>query len=222
MKYIVSLSIILLIAAGCQKTPANNTKDQAQNEPANTNTHTESKTATENIPEKSTNALSFAWPISNPTQRVTKKPFGIKVSPQNSPVTPEKFSGYHNAVDFEIISGEEDVDVEITAVCEGKLLTKRTATGYGGVIVQSCTLDENPVTVVYGHIKLSSVDKKVGDAITIGERLGVLGKGYSSETDGERKHLHLGIHKGSAVNIAGYVQTEAALKDWIDIRTVLN
>jgi len=52
--------------------------------------------------------------------------------------------------------------------------------------------------------------------------LGNLGTGFSSETDGERKHLHLAIHKGSSVNILGYVQTKALLFDWLDPAKYLN
>ncbi|HZZ99469.1 MAG TPA: hypothetical protein VFK07_02035, partial [Candidatus Paceibacterota bacterium] len=49
-----------------------------------------------------------------------------------------------------------------------------------------------------------------------GDFIGNLGKGYSSQTDGERKHLHLGIHKGSAVDITGYVSSDDLLSNWLD------
>jgi len=49
----------------------------------------------------------------------------------------------------------------------------------------------------------------------------VLGKGYSAQTDGERKHLHLGIHKGTNVNLLGYVQNSQALSQWFDALTLL-
>ena len=38
---------------------------------------------------------TFTNPISNPLERIIKKPFGIKINPANSPVQPERFSGYH-------------------------------------------------------------------------------------------------------------------------------
>src|SRR4030042_789723 len=75
--------------------------------------------------------------------------------PQNSPVSPEKFKGYHTGSDFEIFPEELGVDVSVKAVCAGKLLLKEYATGYGGVAVQSCALDNNPITVIYGHLKLT-------------------------------------------------------------------
>jgi len=155
-------------------------------------------------------------PINSYHERVTKKPFGIKVSPGHSPVSPEKFSGYHTGVDFEILPGEENKDVPVNAVCPGKLLLKKWANGYGGVAVESCQLGKEAVTIVYGHLKLSSIKIKAGENIKAGEPIGILGKGYSTETDGERKHLHLGIHKGAGVNLLGYVQNKKDLDGWLD------
>lgn len=124
--------------------------------------------------------------------------------------------GYHTGVDFETTADEQNIDVPIYAACDGKLLLKKYASGYGGVAVQSCTIDNNPVTIIYGHIRLSSVAAKAGDNLKAGNKLGVLGTGYSGETDGERKHLHFGIHKGQAINILGYVQKQTDLSGWLD------
>ena len=38
-------------------------------------------------------------PIGQTEERITKKPFGIKISPENSPISPERFSGYHTGID---------------------------------------------------------------------------------------------------------------------------
>ncbi len=160
-------------------------------------------------------AHDLIWPLERAEDRITKKPFGIKVSPTDSPVSPEKFSGYHTAVDFETFPEEADSTVVVKAVCSGELRIKRAATGYGGIAVQSCTVHDQAVTIIYGHLKLSSISATVGQSLKQGETLAVLGKGFSSETDGERKHLHLGIHTGTAVDIRGYVPTADALKGWI-------
>ena len=160
-------------------------------------------------------------PISSALERVTKKPFGIKVSPNNSPVSPERFTGYHTGVDFEILPGEENIDVPISAICTGPLLIKRWANGYGGMVVQKCQLEGQDITVVYGHLKITSVMINLNDTITAGEKIGILGKGYSIETDGERKHLHLGIHKGAIPNTSGYISDPANLVNWIDITQYL-
>jgi murein DD-endopeptidase MepM/ murein hydrolase activator NlpD len=177
------------------------------------------------VPEPSTPEPELSpeliWPISRAEERITKKSFGTYVTPKNSPVSPEKFTGYHTGIDFEILEGEKDADVPVVAVCSGKLLRASTASGYGGYLVQSCVIDGKDVTVVYGHLRLSSVTPRNDQIITVGEKIGLLGTGYSKETDGERKHLHLSIHRGSSVNIRGYVSTSAGLKDWIDLRKLL-
>ncbi len=159
----------------------------------------------------------FTAPIADALARVTKKPFGIKVSPDNSPVSPERFSGYHTGVDFETTPDEADADIPVFAVCDGPLIYRGTVNGYGGVAVQRCKLNNEDITVLYGHLKLKSIAAAVNSDISAGDQLSILGQGYSAETDGERKHLHLGIHRGQEVNYLGYVPTEAQLKDWIDI-----
>jgi hypothetical protein len=164
----------------------------------------------------------IAAPISDPASRITKKIFGTHVTPQNSPVKPERFSGYHTGLDFETTAEEKDSDVAIYAMCEGKLLTKGYASGYGGYAVQSCIIESKSVTVIYGHLRLSSIKPAVGAYIKPAEELAVLGTGNSPETDGERKHLHLGIHIGSAPSLLGYVKTQDLLSGWIDPEPVLN
>lgn len=154
-------------------------------------------------------------PLEKALERVTKKPFGIQIFKATSPVQPERFSGFHTGADFETFADEQDKEMQVRAICEGKVLLKKTASGYGGVAVQECQLNNQAVTVVYGHLKFSSI-KPEGVLLKVGDVLGILGKGYSSETDGERKHLHLAVHKGVSVNILGYVQKQEDLKNWFD------
>ncbi|PIS31838.1 MAG: hypothetical protein CO001_02700 [Candidatus Portnoybacteria bacterium CG_4_8_14_3_um_filter_40_10] len=168
-------------------------------------------------PAPTSSAAQLTPSIANWQARVTKKPFGIYITPQNSPVQPERFTGYHTGVDFETFSDEQNIDVPIYAICSGPLLTKRTATGYGGIAVQACKLNDEDITVIYGHLRLASISSGIGQELKAGDKLAVLGAGFSQETDGERKHLHLGIHKGTAINILGYVQNPAELQNWIDI-----
>lgn len=158
----------------------------------------------------------FVAPISKAAERVTKKPFGIFITPQDSPVTPERFRGYHTGTDFEIFPEELNQDVSVSAVCDGILRLKEYASGYGGVAVEQCNLNGNPITIIYGHLKLASIAAKIGDSLKAGDAIGILGAAYSSETDGERKHLHLGFHKGTAISILGYVQNQSELSGWLD------
>ncbi|HTL39498.1 MAG TPA: M23 family metallopeptidase [Methylomirabilota bacterium] len=185
------------------------------NSPHLSQTSVENNSSEGQIPPSSIPTPKLADPISNAESRITKKPFGIYITPQTSPVQPEKFTGFHTGTDFETTPEEANIPVPFYAICDGKILTKRTATGYGGVLVQSCTIENQAVTVVYGHVSLTSIPKNIGDPLASGEQIGNLGHS-PDETDGERKHLHLGIHKGTAINILGYVQNQSDLSGWLD------
>ena len=160
-------------------------------------------------------------PLEKASTRTTKKPFGIFVSPAHSPVTPEKFTGYHTGLDFETTPEEQLLEIDVRAICDGQVAVKKYASGYGGVLVQRCTFNGQDVTVIYGHLNLASIQVAVSAVLHRGDVIGALGKGYSTETDGERKHLHLGIHKGAAVDIRGYVPRASDLMLWINPATVL-
>jgi murein DD-endopeptidase MepM/ murein hydrolase activator NlpD len=215
-------SVFLLSA--CSTTP-NPTTDkpvaQTKTDTAISDTPVAKITSDSIVNPTDTTSGQISEPIDNALNRVTKKPFGIKVSPNNSPVSPEKFSGYHTGTDFETLPAEQDSDVKIYAVCTGPLLLKKYASGYGGVAVQQCNIEGSDVTVIYGHLKLDSISVETAQNLTSGELIGILGKGYSTETDGERKHLHLGVHKGKTISLLGYVQNKAQLDGWIDALTLL-
>lgn len=159
--------------------------------------------------------LASSIPLEKALERITKKPFGTQISKATSPVQPERFSGFHTGADFETFADEQDKEMEVRAICEGKVLLKKQASGYGGLAIQECELKNQAVTAIYGHLKFTSI-KSEGVLLKAGDVLGILGKGYSSETDGERKHLHLAVHKGVSVNILGYVQKQEDLKNWLD------
>lgn len=158
----------------------------------------------------------FYPPLTPAADRVTKKTFGMYITPLNSPVQPEKFTGYHTGTDFEIFPDESDRPVTVNAICTGKLLIKEYASGYGGVAVQACQLNGQPITVIYGHLKLASINWNKGNMIETNNPLGILGANKSMETDRERKHLHLGIHLGTEINIRGYVSSAEQLGGWIN------
>lgn len=175
------------------------------------------------IPPLETPSQTFIIPpIENYAERVSKKPFGIKITPDDSPVQPEKFTGFHTGTDFEIFENETDIDMDIFAICPGELILKRFVSGYGGVIVQKCEIHGANFTVLYGHLDLDSIEAEIGDLINEADLIGILGDGYSNETDGERKHLHLGIYKDDEeMNLRGYVESEEELEGWVDPMLVL-
>lgn len=168
-----------------------------------------------NIAETTLTA-SVVIPIVDFFNRITKKPFGIYITPKTSPVQPEKFTGYHTGADAEATADEKDIDIPIYAVTDGTLVFAGHVNGYGGVILIRHKVGTETVTALYGHLRISSFTKKNGASVKRGDKIAVLGTGFSSETDGERKHLHFGIIKGSTINYKGYVSTKSALSAWED------
>ncbi len=197
-----------------------------KSKPEQTPAITQPMTSTQPLAEEENKASdestsTIDYPVDSAGSRITKKSYGTYVTPKNSPVNPEIFTGYHTGLDFETFPNEKDSDVVIKTICDGKLLRKTTATGYGGYAIQSCVINDKDVTVVYGHLRLNSIPAKVGDELKTGDTLGVLGTGYSTETSNERKHLHLSIHIGTSINIKGYVQNKTDLIQWMDPKKVL-
>ena len=73
---------------------------------------------------------SLRSPIDDALSRVTKKPYGLKISPQDSPVKPERFNGIHTGADFEIFSGEEEKDIsEIDIVKDWDIIKVKITKG---------------------------------------------------------------------------------------------
>ncbi len=70
-------------------------------------------------------------------------------------------------------------------------------------------------TILYGHIRPSSLPS-VGQVVKKGDQIGLLGTGYSTETDGERRHLHFAILSDNRIDIKGYVQNQNQLSGWVD------
>lgn len=128
--------------------------------------------------------------------------------------------GFHAATDFEVWRRELKWDVPVYAICNGEIQFSGFSEGYGGLVTQYCTIDAEPVTIIYGHL---AVDSLVASKTTVetGTQIGILGAARSSDTDGNRKHLHLGIRRGHVSDVRGYVQDEAELKDFIDPLSVL-
>lgn len=163
-----------------------------------------------------------AAPIDNWEERITKKPFGIFITPENSPVSPERFSGYHTGVDFETHDEEDNEEIVVKSVCDGEILQVQEVQGYGGVVIQSCEINNEKVTVLYGHLNIKSEKTvKVGDNVEAGNEISILADENSRLSGFERKHLHIGIHKGEEIIYIGYVDIEDKLENWLNIETLL-
>lgn len=162
-------------------------------------------------------------PLPNASHRATPLHFGLQVSPKpdENPIDPpERFSGYHAATDYEVSAGEVDGDVPVYAICDGEVAFSGFAGGYGGLVVQRCVIQGALATVLYGHLQIASLPEE-GAELEAGDAIGLLGAARSYDTDGNRKHLHLGIHKGRRLDVRGYVQSQAELAEYLDPATVL-
>lgn len=155
-------------------------------------------------------------PIENFFSRVTKKPFGIYITAATSPVSPERFHGYHSGADAEATTAEAKTNVDVVAVADGQVVYSGSLSGYGGIVIIAHTVNGEKVLALYGHLRLSSLTVKKNDLVTKGDRLAYLGTGYTAETDNERKHLHFAVIKGWTITYNGYVQTQKELDAWHD------
>lgn len=169
----------------------------------------------------STNGL--ALPLDNVANRPTPLHFGLHVTPdpeQNPIDPPERFTGYHAAVDFEVSADELETEVPVYAVCRGRVVYSGFAEGYGGVLVHRCRIEGEDVTVLYGHLSQEGLPAE-GATVKPGQRLGVLAAARSTDSGDTRKHLHLGIRKGRELDLRGYVQTEEELLEFHDPALIL-
>src|SRR3989344_3388920 len=98
---------------------------------------------------------SLSMPLPESERRATPLYFGLYVTPdpQTNPISPpERFTGFHVATDFEVTIEELEDDVPVSAICTGKIAFSGSAEGYGGLIIQRCTIQGESVTVLYGHV----------------------------------------------------------------------
>ena len=171
-------------------------------------------------PEVAKSSNLLPWPIDKIEQRQTLLKFGMYVTPdpnQNPISPPERFTGYHTGLDIEILPEELDAVVPVNTICEGKILYTGIIEGYGGVIIQECSINNEPTSVLYGHLKQSSINALQGGNIAKqGSTVAELGDHKTEETGNTRKHLHLGIHRGNHVEFLGYLTDPKDLEQFID------
>lgn len=87
--------------------------------------------------------------------------------------------------------------------------------------MQSCTINREAVTVLYGHLTIADLSKKSAKTLT-GNVVATLAPARSHDSDGNRKHLHLSIHRGTEVQALGYVQTEEVPSSHINSATIIS
>jgi murein DD-endopeptidase MepM/ murein hydrolase activator NlpD len=134
---------------------------------------------------------------------------------------PHQFIGYHAAIDLEISPSERNLPVPVYAVAPGKIVYAASVAGYGGLILEQ--LAGTGDTALYGHVKLTGLTFNIGDNVSGGRQLTELGDAFSLQTDGERKHLHFGIYKGTDLYFRGYETSQDVINTrWLNPTTYLN
>lgn len=153
-------------------------------------------------------------------KRATLKDFGILANDAfykgREDLFPTKFYGYHAGQDLESFSNEktDSTLIPFYAVADGTIIYAGKLSGYGGVILEK--LSDNNHVALYGHVKIST-SIEVGSKVSAGQLISYLGNNFSSETSGERKHLHFAIHKGTNLYFHGHEESLNILKDkWED------
>lgn len=168
--------------------------------------------------------VKYYYPISNYADRLTKRVYGEKTTLADASkfICGARFAGYHNGDDLETTEAEKDAEVPIYAIADGTVKQVSRVGGYGGLIIIQHQLADQTVTADYGHVSLDKTTIKASDTVKAGQQISILGDACSTETDGERKHLHFGLHKGSTVDVKGYVKTQADLSEWLNPKSTLS
>lgn len=156
-------------------------------------------------------ASGFFYPMEQYSTTRTRKVFGQYIAPDSG----DRFSGYHTGDDVEVT--DVSATVPVVALTTATVVQKQTVSGYGGVVILEFTDSGTTYHALYGHLNLDSVSVPVGDTITAGAQLGVLGDDASAQTDGERKHLHFGLYPFTGTELyAGYVANDIDLVNWVN------
>jgi len=129
-----------------------------------------------------------------------------------------RFYGYHVGDDLETddLRAEGVSDVPVFAMADGTVRLVDWVSGYGGVIIIAHEIDGKTISALYGHIDVESATVAVGDRVTKGEQIAILGEHLSHETDNRRMHLHFSLWEGDEVKTPGYVDDPADLAGWMD------
>jgi murein DD-endopeptidase MepM/ murein hydrolase activator NlpD len=122
---------------------------------------------------------------------------------------------------LETFPNELNIAVPVRSIAEGMVREVSPVSGYGGLIVIEYSLGGNTYTAYFGHINLATATVKAGDHVTAGEHIVDLGPQCSSTNGNVRKHLHFGLHKGSSIDVRGYVPDQSILSNWVDPKTLL-
>lgn len=177
-----------------------------------------------------TKTESVVPPMDNFLGRITLNKFGNEPSKTDLPSGQysdlscsggKNYAGFHTANDLEVTVAERRKPVPVYSIADGTVRQASAVNGYGGLVVIEYKINGATYTAYYGHIDLKTVSVKTGSKVAVGEKIAELAPGCSSANGNTRKHLHFGLHKGSAVVVSGYVTDKKSLSNWVDARNII-
>ena len=202
---------------------------QKVNNGPSTNQSSDSQTTPTSATSQTAPVPTIIYPIDNYSARLSKNSFGSYYFSQNSQkfdstVCPgaSEYTGYHTGDDLETIPAEQNIPIAVTSIATGTVRQVGRVSGYGGLAVIEYTLGDETYTAYFGHINLATTTLKVGSTVSIGEKIAELAPACSSANSNVRKHLHFSLHKGTGVDVEGYVNSKSALSAWIDPKALLS
>lgn len=127
---------------------------------------------------------------------------------------------YHMGVDA---GGEFEAGEPVYAVADGIVREAQERSQFGLVVlIEHFPNDESANVSLYGHLRPSDQRVSVGQIVSAGDVIGVLGN--ESENGGWTPHLHFGIHKESYTGdwvYYGHVRDLEDANDWFDPETYI-
>ncbi len=194
---IVIIVVPLLLGVACHKSSVTKKVDK----------NSLGVTAQEIVAESELDNSQVVFPIIGYVEKRVKQVYGQYVT--------EPVEGYHTGDDVEVNQSQKD-DIPIASVADGEIIYKKWTANYGGLVVIKHLIDQNELKIFYGHLRLASISKNVGDKVTKGEIIGMLGADRSYDTDNQRRHLHFGIYQGSDINLSVAVSKPEQLVNWLN------
>lgn len=210
--YTAALCSIILIGAGCSTTQTANLETETTAEQPVIVHNTENSVlesgseVNSNTEAEETVEARVTLPVADYAMRRTLKTHGEFIQ--------DRFNGYHVGDDIEFVDVTEDTPVY--AIADGEVTYATTVSGYGGVIIIAHQVEGETISAVYGHVEIATAAVQVGDTVTKGDQIAILGDHESTETDGERKHLHFALYPGSGVTLAGYTSSADSVNGWLN------
>lgn len=223
-------AIVYLVFFRKAKTNSSSNNQASTSSIANSSQSNQTPTSTSTpTPAANQPAPTLVYPITQFADRITTNDFGqhwpaggttnpdIKVCPKAT-----YYVGFHTANDLETFANEQNTPVPVYAIAAGTVKEAGPVSGYGGLIVLESTINGSVNTIYYGHIDLGTKTVTAGDSVSAGQKIAELGPACSPTNGNVRKHLHFGMHKGTAVDVKGYVPSQSDLSAWTDPNSLLS